>query len=128
MFKFSLLIAFAALAFNASAQSAFEQAMVADTSVMTEESNAEFFGVKYRKIATKTATFYAKASQTGGPDAIEVYCGQPSFFTSTHLKEGNSIEFQRSREFMKKLNESCNSPGKKKVMDLVLQPKDGAKK
>lgn len=130
MFKILIISMLAGLPFLGWAEvemSAFDKALSIDTAVTTEESNAEFFEVKYRKIDTKTATFYVKAAATGGPNAIEVYCGQPSFFTPEHLKEGNPIEFQRSRKFLASLNESCNSPGKKKNMELELQPKEPKK-
>jgi hypothetical protein len=123
-----LEILFCLLSVSANAEtSAFDQAMSTDTAVETHESNAEFFNVKYRKIETKTAVFYVKAAP-GPANAIEAYCGQPKFFSPEHLKEGNPIVFQRTREFLAALNESCNTGEKKKKMNLDLQPKDSAKK
>jgi len=119
---FSLLaIALTAVLTHANEPSAFDKALQVDTAIETHESDAEYFSVRYRKIETKTATFYAKAGP-GGENMIDVYCGQPSFFSDNHLKQGRTVIFQRSRQFVQRLNESCLVAEKKKTMELELEP------
>lgn len=119
---FFILLTFSILSWAEGEPSAFDLALQTDTAVETHESNAEYFSVRYRKIETGSATFYIKSIDHGGPNAIEVYCGQPKFFTDEHLKEGGPVIFRRTRKFIAALNESCSTAEKKKAMDLELEP------
>lgn len=126
LLKVSIIFSCLALMFSPSGWaelSAFEQALLNDSSVETQESVEVHGGINYRKVESSVGVFYFKLLGRNG-EVSELECKNNFSASSPHLVTLSAQVFQRNRVFLRSLKETCESKGGQKKFNLNWAAQD----